>query len=62
MKKFLVVLLLPAVLYCNGKPSILFDKTEYNFGKQEQNIEITHVFRFKNTGEGTLVIDKISAG
>ncbi len=62
MKKFLVLLLLPAVLYCNGKPKIQFEKTEYSFGKQAQNIEITHLFTFKNTGDGTLVIDKISAG
>ncbi|MBP7736629.1 MAG: DUF1573 domain-containing protein [Spirochaetes bacterium] len=62
MKKFLILLLLPAVLYCNGKPRIQFEKTEHNFGRQEQNIEVKHVFAFKNAGDGTLVIDKISAG
>jgi hypothetical protein len=62
MKKFLLLLLLPTVLYCNGKPKIQFDKMEHDFGKQEQNTEIKHVFMFKNLGDGTLLIDKISAG
>lgn len=62
MKKFLLLLLLPTVLYCNGKPKIEFAQTTHDFGKQEQNIEIKHVFAFKNVGDGTLMIDKISAG
>ncbi len=62
MKKLLLLLLLPAVLYCNGKPKIQFDKITHDFGKQEQSIEVKHVFTFKNIGDGTLLIDKISAG
>lgn len=62
MNKLLVLLLLPAALYCNGKPKIQFDKINHDFGKQEQNIEVKHVFTFKNLGDGTLLIDRISAG
>ena len=62
MKKLLLILLVPMVLYCNGKPKIQFEKIAHDFGKQEQNIEVKHLFMFKNIGGGTLVIDKISAG
>ncbi len=62
MKKFLLLLLLPAVLYCNGKPKIQFEKIAHDFGKQEQNIELKHVFKFANAGDGTLLVDKITAG
>ncbi len=62
MKKLLLLLLLPAALFCNGKPKIQFDQLTHDFGKQEQNIEVKHVFTFKNIGDGTLLIDKISAG
>ncbi len=62
MKKLLVLLLVPAALFCNGKPKIQFDRPTHDFGVQEQNIEVKHVFTFKNLGDGTLLIDKISAG
>ena len=62
MKKVLLLLLLPAALFCSGKPKIEFDTITHDFGKQEQNAEIKHVFTFKNIGDGTLLIDKISAG
>mgnify|MGYP001394980646 CR=1 FL=1 len=62
MNKLLVLLLLPAALYCNGKPKIHFDRLDHDFGIQEQNIEVKHVFTFKNLGDGTLLIDRISAG
>lgn len=62
MKKLLLMLLIPTVLYCNGKPKIQFEKIAHDFGEQEQNIELKHVFTFKNIGSGTLLIDKITAG
>jgi hypothetical protein len=62
MKKFLLLLLLPTVLYCNGKPKIVFESLSHDFGKQAQNVELKHIFLFKNNGDGTLFIDKIQAG
>ncbi|OHD63456.1 MAG: hypothetical protein A2176_08770 [Spirochaetes bacterium RBG_13_51_14] len=62
MKRFLLLLLIPTALYCNGKPRIQFESYTYDFGKQEQNISVDHIFMFKNTGDGTLRIDKIAAG
>lgn len=62
MKKFLVILLLPVALYCNGKPKIAFESITHDFGKQAQNLELKHIFVFKNTGDGTLLIDKIQPG
>ena len=59
MKKFLLMLVLPTVLYCNGKPKIQFDTLTYDFGAQERNVELKHVFTFNNIGEGVLKIDKI---
>lgn len=62
MKKFLFLLLIPVALYCNGKPKIVFDAPTHDFGKQEQNVELKHIFIFKNAGDGTLLIDKIVPG
>jgi hypothetical protein len=62
MKKFLLLLLVPTVLYCNGKPKIQFDMLTHDFGKQQQNVELKYTFVFKNTGDGTLSIDKIQPG
>ncbi|MBN1496892.1 MAG: DUF1573 domain-containing protein [Spirochaetes bacterium] len=62
MKKFLLLLLLPAALYCNGKPKIEFDALTHDFGEQSQNAELKHTFIIRNAGDGTLLIDKIRAG
>ncbi len=59
MRKLLILLALPAMLYCNGKPKIEFDSLTYDFGKQDRSISLTHIFTFKNTGEGVLIINKI---
>jgi hypothetical protein len=59
MKKFLLLLLVPVVLYCNGKPKIQFDTLTHDFGKQQKNAELKYTFVFKNLGEGSLRIDKI---
>ena len=41
--------------------TIDFDHVVYDFGKAEQGSEITHMFPFKNTGKGTLIIDKVKS-
>ncbi len=62
MKKLLLLLLIPTVLYCNGKPKIVFETLNHDFGVQAQNTELKYIFTFKNAGEGILRIDKIEAG
>ena len=63
MRKFLLLMLLvPTMLFCNGKPKIEFETLSHDFGKQVQNTELKFVFAFKNAGDGLLRIDKIEAG
>ena len=59
MRKLLLIVMIPAMLYCNGKPKIQFETLAHDFGKQTQDKELKYVFNFKNTGEGLLLIDKI---
>ena len=59
MKKYLLLLLVPMIINCNGKPKIQFDNLTHDFGKQQQNVELKYTFEFKNTGNGMLRIDKI---
>ena len=43
----------------SGKPKILFEQTEYDFGKMDQGVKVEHLFVFKNTGDAPLVVDKV---
>jgi hypothetical protein len=61
-KALLLLLLVPTVLFCNGKPKIEFATLSHDFGKQAQNAELKFIFVFKNAGDGLLRIDKIEAG
>ena len=58
----MLLMLAPALLYCNGKPKIQFDALTYNFGKQNPNIEVRHIFTFTNAGDAVLYIEKIVPG
>jgi hypothetical protein len=62
MKKILVILLVPAALCCGGVPKIEFASLTHDFEKQAQNTQLMHHFTFRNTGTGTLVIEKIESG
>lgn len=43
----------------DGKyPVIEFEKTEHDFGMIKQGDKVTYIFKFKNTGEGDLIISK----
>ncbi len=59
MRALLLIVMIPALLYCNGTPKIKFENLSHNFGKQTRNQELKHVFKFTNAGEGMLIIDKI---
>lgn len=45
-----------------GKPRITFTQKDYDFGKVETGETIEHVYEFRNTGDGTLVIHKVRSG
>ncbi|MBE2256153.1 MAG: DUF1573 domain-containing protein [Ignavibacteria bacterium] len=41
---------------------IQFNELKYDFGKVEEGIQLSHIFKFKNTGEETLIIKSVNAG
>ena len=43
-------------------PGIRFDEMFFDIGKVNQHKTITHLFTFRNTGSGTLTIQKVKAG
>ncbi len=45
-----------------GMPRILFDQKEFDFGEAEAGQNIEHVFKFRNVGDGTLVIHNVRSG
>jgi len=42
-----------------GRPRIAFDLKDFDFGKVESGERVEHVFTFRNTGDGTLLIQKV---
>lgn len=48
-----------SVIDANGQAEITFYETEYNFGTLIQGEKVAHKFKFKNTGEGNLVISNV---
>ncbi|WP_187264695.1 DUF1573 domain-containing protein [Pontibacter beigongshangensis] len=40
-------------------PALTFDEAEYNFGDITQGDVVEHVFKFKNTGNQPLVIERV---
>jgi len=45
-----------------GKPRVAFAKKDFDFGKVETGESIEHNYKFRNTGDGTLVIHKVRSG
>ena len=43
----------------SANPRIAFEKIEFDFGEVEAGEKVEHVFRFRNTGEGLLKIEKV---
>ncbi len=43
-------------------PQIVFEETNYNFGTIEGDMVTSHMFRFRNAGEGKLVISNVQKG
>ena len=64
MKRIFIVLLLFIVSFAFGAdgPKIEFESDSVNFGKAKSRSQLTFVFKFKNTGNSTLVIDEIVSG
>ena len=45
-----------------GKPRIAFAQKDFDFGKVETGEKIEHIYEFRNTGDGTLLIHKVRSG
>jgi hypothetical protein len=46
----------------SGKPRIAFAQKDFDFGEVETGEKIEHVYEFRNTGDGTLLIHKVRSG
>ena len=44
-----------------AKPRIAFDQKDFDFGKVEMGEKVEHIYRFRNTGKGALVIRKVGS-
>ena len=56
----LLIIIFCATVYGNNPPpQIDFTETEFDFGELNQNMEVTHIFKFRNTGMDTLVIKNV---
>jgi len=51
-------LYLPA--FSSAQPAIYFNEVRHDFGKISQNDKVEYVFEFSNTGNQTLIIEKVS--
>ncbi len=45
----------------SGLPTIDFEETEYNFGTVIQGEKVSHSFKFKNNGNGNLIVSNVKA-
>jgi hypothetical protein len=45
-----------------AKPHIVFEQKEYDFGKVDEGQKVEKSFKFRNKGEGTLVIRSVRSG
>ncbi len=66
-RRFCAALLIAAVvtalslspLLAQQAPTIKFKETKWNFGKTQQGKVLTHVFRFQNLGDATLIVRNV---
>ena len=54
-----VILVTTGVLSAYKGPRIQFDKEVWDFGKTKQGKILNHVFKFRNTGDTTLLIKNV---
>jgi len=45
-----------------GEPRIAFDQKDFDFGEVEAGQEVEKTFKFRNTGDGTLLIRNVRSG
>ncbi|PKL37261.1 MAG: hypothetical protein CVV44_16640 [Spirochaetae bacterium HGW-Spirochaetae-1] len=62
MNRLFFILAALILVSCAGTPKINFDQTSHDFGIVEPESELVHVFGFSNTGEATLIVQKVRAG
>jgi len=56
------VMILASITACNGKPVAVFETTSHDFGIVEKSSSVKYSFQFKNTGNSTLIIERIKTG
>ncbi len=64
MRTLIIISTVLLVFGCNKTPhfpKIKFKHTEIDFGEIAQRQRITHIFKFKNIGGDTLIIEKVHA-
>jgi len=49
----------PAVNEAAAQPAITFESTEFDFGEVDQGEDVEHIFTFRNTGNGELIIENV---
>ncbi len=55
----LLLMLVAAVSLSAAGPSILLEQPVFNFGQVAEGAKVEHTFRFKNSGDAPLVIEKV---
>jgi hypothetical protein len=51
-----LVVALVTAFPCHAAPRVQVDKTTFDAGKVSEGMEVTHEFRFRNTGDQVLII------
>ena len=65
MKNYLfciMLFLLFPVISCDARSVAVFEETIHDFGKINKETSVKHTFKFRNAGNGTLIIERIKAG
>ena len=62
-KKFTILMTAVLLLFTiiTASPKIEFSSTEYNFGRLNQGEKADYDYKFENTGDDTLKIDKVKS-
>lgn len=59
---FILLFLILPVISCDARAVAVFEETIHDFGKINKESTVKHTFKFRNAGNGTLVIERIKAG
>ena len=62
--KILLSAVITAVVFaaCDSRSYIVFSSSSHDFGRVKAESTLSHTFSFRNTGNATLVIERIRSG